>query len=352
MNPIFPLLASALLSICLGYPASIIARKFKLIDIPGSAPHKTHKYPTPLAGGLLIALTLVACNIIFYSRTNQSILAMMAGAAIIFLFGIWDDRKGLSAGPKLLGQFLAVGILISQGVQVHFIDTLFRAGYISWVAAQTANVLITFFWLIGITNAVNMIDSMDGIVAGLGMIASVCFLFAATSSNQGILSVWSAVLLGVCVGLYFWNKLLGKIFLGDSGSQTVGFLLATLGILYNPQNLHPESSWLFPIMLLGIPIFDTSLVVLSRLKRKHPVGTGRRDHTYHRLIALGFSPKTAVLTTHFAALLVSGLAFWTLFLSPATAIALFFTTVFFGILILIWFERKPTLDIETLKDGS
>jgi UDP-GlcNAc:undecaprenyl-phosphate GlcNAc-1-phosphate transferase len=139
------------------------------------------------------------------------------------------------------------------------------------------------------------------------------------------------------------------MFLGDSGSQITGFLLASMGILYNPRDLHPESSWFFPIMLLAIPIFDTTLVVLSRIKRNQQIGMGRRDHTYHRLIAMGLSPKMAVFTTHLAALLVSGLAFFTLFLQPSMAILVFFATVFCGIIILIWFERRPTLDGELVQ---
>ena len=142
------------------------------------------------------------------------------------------------------------------------------------------------------------------------------------------------------------------MFLGDSGSQIMGFLLASMGILYNPKDLHPESSWFLPIMLLGVPIFDTTLVVFSRLKRNQPIGTGRRDHTYHRLIAMGFSPKMAVFTTHLAALLVSGLAFFTLFLQPAMAILVFFVTLFCGIIVLIWFEQKPTLDGEAVVQSS
>jgi UDP-GlcNAc:undecaprenyl-phosphate GlcNAc-1-phosphate transferase len=190
---------------------------------------------------------------------------------------------------------------------------------------------------------------MDGIVAGIATIAFVCYFYATSMSGQYVLSIWSGVLLGVSISLYYWNKIAGLMFLGDSGSQIMGFLLASMGILYNPRDLHPESSWFLPIMLLGVPIFDTTLVVLSRLRRKQPIGTGRRDHTYHRLIAMGLSPKMAVFTTHIVALLVSGLAFFTLFLQPATAILVFFTTLFCGIITLIWFERKPTLDGEPVK---
>jgi UDP-GlcNAc:undecaprenyl-phosphate GlcNAc-1-phosphate transferase len=114
--------------------------------------------------------------------------------------------------------------------------------------------------------------------------------------------------------------------------------------MYNPLNRNPESSWIVPIMLLGVPIFDTSLVVLSRLRRGQRVGSGRRDHTYHRLIALGVSPKYAVLTVHLAALTISGLAFLSLYLPAWLALTLFTVTIICGVVVLLWLERKPSLD--------
>jgi len=322
----------------------LLAKQYKLIDIPGSASHKTHAYPTPLAGGILLAATLAITAFLFRRFLRSEVLVVFSGAAVVLLFGIWDDYKGLAARPKLIGQFLAALILILCGVQVNFMTFFSDAGKISLLVAQTLNILITLFWVIGITNAMNMIDSMDGIVAGLGMIAFICFFGATQLAHQSALTIWSAVLLGICAGLYFWNKIASKFFLGDSGAQTIGFLLASFGIMYNPLNRSPESSWIVPIMLLAVPIFDTTLVVLSRLKRNQLVGSGRRDHTYHRLIALGFSPKLAVFITHLASALVSLLAFVTLYLSPIVAILFFIVTIICGLFVLLWLEQKPTLD--------
>ncbi|MEP6895854.1 MAG: MraY family glycosyltransferase [Chloroflexota bacterium] len=341
---LFSVIVSIMVSLALGYPATLLAKSLKLIDFPASAPHKTHQHPTPLAGGILTAAVIVLMAFFFPQRLNHEILATLTGAIVVFLFGLWDDLKGLSAGPKLIGQLIAAVILISSGVQVYFATILSNAGYISPFFAQVLNVVVTLFWLFGITNALNMIDSMDGIVAGLGVIASICFIGATTVANQPILAFWSAVLLGISVGLYFWNKLAGKFFLGDSGAQTIGFLLAAFGIMYNPLDRNPESSWIVPIMLLGVPIFDTTLVVLSRFRRGQSVGSGRRDHTYHRLIALGVSPSYAVLIVHLMALTISGLAFLTLYLPAPLALIFFFSTILSGLALLLWLERKPTLD--------
>ena len=342
--PLYSLVVGLLISIILGYPAMLLAQQLNLIDIPGSASHKVHLHPTPLAGGILLICTLAIASFLFRQYLKREILVVFSGAAVVFLFGLWDDRKGLAARPKLVGQFIAATILILLGVQVHFMTFFAETGNIPLFVAEALNILITMFWVVGITNAMNMIDSMDGIVAGLGVIAFAIFLGAAMLADQTTLAIWSAVLLGISAGLYFWNKLASKFFLGDSGAQTIGFLLASFGIMYNPLNRNPESSWIVPIMLLGVPIFDTTLVVLSRYKRGQAIGSGRRDHTYHRLIALGYSPKFSVLITHMASLFVSCLAFLTLYLPPFIAMLLFLLVIFCGLVALLWLERRPTLD--------
>ena len=338
-----PLAISFVVSLILGLPARFFAERLGIMDIPGSAPHKQHARPTPLAGGILMIVMLFVLAIVYRSSLNRDMLAVLIGALIIFLFGIWDDYKGLAAGPKLFGQLIASFVLISFGVQVRFITVLFGAETLSPILAQTLNILITLFWLVGITNSMNMIDSMDGIVAGLGAIASAFFMGAASLAGQPILALWAAGLLGISLGLYFWNGLAVRFFLGDSGAQTMGFLLASFGILYNPLNRNPESSWIVPIMLLGVPIFDTSLVVLSRLRRGQSIGSGRRDHTYHRFIMLGMQPRYAVFSVHIMALVINSLAFLTFYLNPVTALLFFFGAILGGVVFLLWLERKPAL---------
>lgn len=343
-NLLFPLIVSLALSFLFGIPSARLAERLGIIDVPNSAPHKKHHQPTPLAGGFVIAFALIVAIIFFHKKINQELIIVFGGAVVILLFGFWDDAKGLSATPKLVGQLIACALLVTFDVQVHFMTNFAEFGYFSLSLAEVLNIFITFFWVIGITNAFNMIDSMDGIVAGLGALAFAFFMAATNLAGQQMLAFWSAIFLGICISLYYWNKLRSRFFLGDSGSQTIGFLLSSLGILYNPLNRSPESSWIVPIMLLAIPIFDTTLVVLSRFKKKQKVGSGRRDHTYHRLIALKFSPTSAVLITHLASLVISLIAYFTLSLPVIGALIIFFITILFGIAFLLWFERKPTLD--------
>lgn len=338
-TPFFFAAASFVMSIALGIPAALLAGRLGIMDMPGSAPHKQHARPTPLAGGILL-VGVLGLVLVFRPSTSREILFVLAGGLVIFGFGLWDDLRGLSAAPKLAGQLIASAILLAAGVQVRFMTILFGGS----LFAEALNIAITFLWIVGITNALNMIDSMDGIVAGIGSIACAFFMGASMFSSQSTLALWSAILLGLSIGLYFWNGWFSRFFLGDSGAQTLGFLLASFGILYNPLDRSPESSWIVPIMLLGIPIFDTTLVVLSRFRRGQQIGSGRRDHTYHRLVAMKFSPRFAVLVVHLAAFATSLLAFASLYLPPWLALVIFMAAILLGLAALIWLERKPTLD--------
>ncbi len=290
-----------------------LAFRSKLIDVPGSAPHKQHIHPTPLAGGLLILMTLVISSLVLNQWLTREILIILCGSFIILFFGIWDDARGLSAYSKLIGQFIAACVLIIGGIKVNFFEGLELLRNLPQTVIILLNLGITFLWLIGITNAMNMVDR-------------------------------SAVFLGLGIGLYFWNASPAYFFLGDSGAQTLGFLLAALGILYTPVGLKQETSWFVPVMLLGVPIFDTTLVAFSRMRRKQSLGDGRRDHTYHRMIALGLAPSRAVMVLQMTALIVNCVAFIALSLSPLWANVIFLLTILLGLIALLWLERKPTLD--------
>jgi UDP-GlcNAc:undecaprenyl-phosphate GlcNAc-1-phosphate transferase len=148
------------------------------------------------------------------------------------------------------------------------------------------------------------------------------------------------LLLGVCAGLFFYNLTPARLFIGDSGAQTIGFLLAVVAILYTPENYPQASSWFLPILVLGVPIFDTCLVVFSRLRRREPFYHAGRNHTYHRLVALGLSSTHSVAVMHIAAIVLGCLAFIALNLLPVWANLLFGLTLLASFGIFIFLERK------------
>jgi UDP-GlcNAc:undecaprenyl-phosphate GlcNAc-1-phosphate transferase len=311
----------AILTTILITPLSIyLARRFHLVDHPNSAPHKIHLSPVPRAGGISIASVVFLLIAAGGKLEVMEIRAILLASVFILLFGFVDDVRGLSAPWKLLGQFIAAIVLISQGIQIRMLG-----GY------TALNIALTLLWIIGITNAFNFVDSMDGLVAGLAAIASTFFLFVTIDADQLHLTYSSVVLLGTCIGLFYFNTTPARTFLGDSGAQFYGFMLATLAMAYTPPGLPQPSSWFVPILLLGVPIFDTTFVVVSRLLRRDPIYKAGQDHVYHRLVQLGMSPQQAVMTMHVTALLIGSLAFVALQLPPLQANAIFGMILLLGV---------------------
>lgn len=314
------------------------ARRTGLLDVPGSAAHKQHKRTTPSAGGIALALSLVVLVLLF-RLLNKDITSVLVAVGIVFLFGILDDARGLRAPAKLIGQVLASVLLIASDVSVHFMEGL-SIPYLNGTLLTVLDWGLTILWFVGITNAFNLIDSMDGLAIGIAAIAFGFFMIMAMVAQQNYLAVFSACLLGICLGLYLYNVAPARLFLGDSGAQTLGFTLAAVAMIYTPQNLPQASSWFVPILVLGVPIFDTSLVVASRLLRHTPIFKADRTHTYHRLVALGLDPQRAVLAIHITTLLLSFLAFITLSLPPLESTLIFFAVILVGVVVLFILERK------------
>ena len=320
-------------------PISIyFARRIGVIDKPGKGTHKIHSVPTPLAGGTALILCLVMLSFFLGLWNDEFTRALIIATTVVYFFGLWDDVRGLSALPKLLGQVLACFILIISHVSVHFVESVFSP-LLSPTTVAWFDTALTLLWLIGVTNAMNMIDSMDGIAIGISGIAFVFFILATSLSGQIYLTKLSIVLLGIAAGIYFYNVTPARLFLGDSGSQTFGFIVAAIAMEYAPAGLSPISSWFVPILLVGIPVFDTSLVVYSRMRRGLPIYQANLDHTYHRLVTLGFDRRRAVLIIHMAAILLSLLAFATFYLSPVIANMVFGMILLIGIVMIIFFDH-------------
>jgi UDP-GlcNAc:undecaprenyl-phosphate/decaprenyl-phosphate GlcNAc-1-phosphate transferase len=327
---LFPIIFWTILATLAITPLAISAAvRFRLIDEPHSSPHNIHQLPVPKAGGLAVGIVVTSLGLLNIQLQAGIIRDILLASSIIFIFGLWDDARKLSPTWKLLGQILGTAILISQGVYIRMLGNLI-----------VLNIALTLIWVIGITNAFNFVDSMDGLAVGLSAIASAFFMLVTVDAGQPPLSILSATLLGCSVGMLFFNALPARTFLGDSGSQFLGFLLAALGIAYTPPGLPQPSSWFVPILLLGVPIFDTSLVVISRLRHKQAVYQAGLDHTYHRLVGLGLPPSRAVMTMHISAILCGCLAFIALPLPPLWANLIFAAALLAGLFILAWFNKQ------------
>lgn len=326
------------LVLAVGTSAAALTRRIGLMDVPGILPHKKHDNPIPLAGGLILVIVLVVGGLVFNFSAILEFWKILVPALVVFSIGVWDDFKRLPAWVKFVGQSLATILLILLGTSVQILPR----GFLSLPGdAHTAvNFLITFFWMVGITNAFNFIDSMDGIVVGIGGIAIAFLILVTFNSPQPELLRLLTLLLGGCIGLYYYNMTPARLFMGDSGAQLMGFLLAAIGILYTPTEFPQASSWFLPILILGVPIFDACLVFFSRLRHHTPVYQAGRNHTYHRLVSIGLDGSRAVAVMHVAAIVLGCLAFIALNLPPLFANLIFGFSLFTGAVVYFYLESK------------
>ena len=324
------LLIGLLVSSGMAVAAIVVAKKIHLLDEPGSAPHKIHKEPIPIAGGIALAGSLILLAVLLGVWQTPKLPGVLAAAGIIFAAALWDDLYDLKPRYKLAAQIVAAIVVVVSGTYVK----IFEANSFFFQGPQSLrlvlDLVVTLVWMVGITNAFNLVDSADGLASGLAAWAFAFFMLATHDAGQINLAIASAMLLGISLALCFFNAAPARLFLGDSGAQTLGFLLAAIAILYNPPERLQTNTWFMPIMLLGIPIFDTTLVFFSRLRCGKPFYRAGLDHTYHRLVRLGFSPSRAVMAMHFAALALQCAAFIAVSLPPLWANLIFLVVLLAG----------------------
>jgi len=258
-----------------------------LTDAPG--PRKVHSIPVPRVGGLAMAVGLLLPTLMTVELT-PSIRGLLLGLVVLLLFGLWDDRVTLGYRTKFAGQVLAAGLCMIVG-NVH-VGTLMIGSVI--VLPQAVSIFITFLFLIGITNAVNLADGLDGLAGGLVLLCLCAIaLFAAMSGNITVAEV-ALIEAGAVLGFLRFNTHPARIFMGDSGSQMLGFSVGALALLATQGETCTLSAAL-PLLLLGLPIMDTLTVMLTRIREGRSPFSADSNHLHHRLLALGFAHREAVL---------------------------------------------------------
>lgn len=292
MAPMTTLLLIGASALLLAIGVTPLMRRLALqtgtVDRP--AARKIHANPVPLLGGAAIYVTFILVLLFFGDRSYiNEVVGIFVGATLMSFMGVFDDRWGLGSYVKLAGQLLAAGILVYSGVQVRLFG--------GWM-----DIAVTMLWVVAITNAFNLLDNMDGLSGGIAMIAATFFLLLAAMSNQYLVGALAAALAGACAGFLFYNWNPAHIFMGDAGSLFLGFMLAAVSIkLRFPANSYIVT-WMIPLLVLALPIFDTSLVFASRMRRgKNPLTTPGKDHISHRLAFLLGSRREAVLVCYLIA---------------------------------------------------
>lgn len=275
----------------LAVPLSIhLAVRFQVFDMPD--PRKMHRAAMPRLGGMAIFLGTVL-TLLRNLQWSAELAGLAAGGAIIYAMGVVEDARGLSARARLAGQLAAAALVVGSGVSVTFFPTGFP-GERLWEG------LFTIVWLVGITNAINFLDGIDGLAAGLGLVCSLIMISIAWPERQGHLCFAASALAGASLGFIPYNWHPARVFMGDAGATFIGFMLAGLAVMGSWANDDPLVALSTPILILGIPIFDMTYTTLARVRRgvvrtvKEWLEYTGKDHFHHRLIHLGMSVPEAV----------------------------------------------------------
>src|SRR5438445_7135255 len=266
-------------SLFLTVPVRALALRVGMVDLPG--PRKVHLQPIPLLGGLaMYAGVVLGVLFLFNGPARAQIEGILAGATLIAAVGILDDRGLLHHQVKLfVGMPLAAGILLLSGIRAQVFSILLggRQG-------DVLDAALTALWVVGITASFSILDHMDGLCAGVAAMCSLFFALLAYINGQTLVTTLAAAVLGAATGFLRWNFKPAKIFMGDGGAMFLGFLMATLGLKLRMENATHLSSWLAPVLILGLPIFDTTLVTISRARPGLlPFGAPGKDHEADRL---------------------------------------------------------------------
>ena len=279
---VWPFVAAAALSLLLTPLVRAFARDRGIVAAPKA--DRWHQQPTPLLGGVGVWLASVAATLIF----TESSLVVLGTASCMFLIGVVDDGMRLRPATKLTAQIIAASALVAFGVTA------------TWTGSLTFDAMLTILWLVGLTNAFNLLDNMDGLCAGIALIALGAYLAAGLGAEHSPSLIVASAVMGALAGFLVYNFKPASIFLGDSGSLFVGFTVGalTVGGYGADVNSNIVSVIAVPVLILLIPIFDTTLVTVSRKLSGRSASQGGTDHSSHRLVALGFSERGAVLVLY------------------------------------------------------
>ncbi len=326
MYIIFAFLIALLVAFASTPIASAIARKVGAVDKPNK--RRINKVPIPRMGGMAIFFGFLVAVLCFADIAAPEIRGILLGALMIVVLGALDDVYQLPAAVKFLVQILVAVFVILHGVDIHIITNP-----LPWAEAQYIDIgwlgyPITVLWIVGVTNAVNLIDGLDGLAVGTSTISCITLFIIALYTGEANIAIILVAVIGACLGFLPYNSHPAKIFMGDTGSTFLGFIMAAISV----QGLFKSYAVItvaIPILILALPIFDTSFAILRRIIQHKPVFAPDRGHLHHRLLDHGYNQKQAVYILYVISAALSLLATVTLFVGSAKAM------IFLGAMLLI-----------------
>lgn len=304
-NKIFLASISTLISIVLTPLVIKFAIKIKAIDIPKDD-RRVHNKPVPLLGGLSIYGSFILSIFIKKGSITFSEIGIILGATIIVIGGVVDDLKDIKPLVKLGVQILAAVCLIMFNIQIQIITNPFSGAY-PWLDLNILSMPITILWIVGVTNAFNLIDGLDGLAAGIAFIASVTIFIIALLNNRYEAAVLTMILSGAILGFLPYNFNPAVIFMGDTGAQLLGFLLAAISIEGTIKSA-TAFAVAVPILAFGLPIYDTLFAMIRRKLNGKPIMEGDKGHLHHRLLDIGFTQKQVVIVMYFISAILGGIS--------------------------------------------
>ena len=320
-----------------------LSRRFAIsnnvIDRPDS-PHKSHLKSVPYLGGVAIIIGIVsityATSLIsdFTQNTFWLATSVLAPATTLGIIGLIDDIRKLSPWPRFIAQSLAA---IFTAVLLIVTDNFGNP-----TGSRIFDVSITILWLVGICNSINFFDNLDGGAAGTVAVSSIGLAILSIHSQQYLITAMSVVTLGSMLGFLIWNKSPARIYMGDAGALFLGILVGVLTIRLKPQTDTHLGSYATPILLLAVPIMDTSVAVISRLKRNLSPFQGGKDHLSHRLIRIGIDRKIAAMSLWFISAVFVALAIAINFINGSEKIILIAGSALWILLFIFFISRKDS----------
>lgn len=286
MYGIVAVLSAGLIAYALTPPVRVLAYIIGAIDIPLDA-RRVHKKPTPRIGGLAIFLSFTICTFIFCNPSDD-LMAIWLGGLILVVLGILDDVYRLSAWMKLIIQIGAAALAVYFGVVIDHI-TLFG----NVVEFGAFSIPLTMIWIVGLTNAVNLIDGLDGLACGVSIITSISIFAVALIAGEYVVALITAILAGACIGFFPFNHNPARIFMGDTGALFLGYTLSIISVT-GVFKLNAALSFIMPLMVFALPLCDTAVAILRRVAAGHSPFSPDRGHLHHKLVDMGFTQREAV----------------------------------------------------------
>ena len=300
LRVIIALAVACLISLIATPPVKWFAVRVGAIDVPKDN-RRVHKVPIPRLGGLAIFIGFII-SVVLFAEIDREIQGVLLGSLIIVFLGVVDDILPMKAWQKFFVQVIAALVAIAHGIGIDLVSNPNIFGYSDYLPLGYFSIPLTLIWIVGITNAVNLIDGLDGLAVGVSTISSLTMLVIALLITADInVAIVLAALAGACFGFMPYNLNPAKIFMGDTGALLLGYLLATMSIL-GLFKFYAIISFAVPLMALALPILDTVFAIVRRLLKGQSPMAPDRGHFHHRLLDIGFSQKQAVFIIY----LISG----------------------------------------------